>query len=157
MFSPSITSDLIESLVDWLNTDNTVFWYYVSSAPDAVQPGEAIGVVQLLKMQPELLGDPSYVETKYQISFNVYYDYNDEQYQSIKAFSWLNQKVSSLLRSGFTATFSNQETYHGLLAGGHVISTRFNEPRKQDSLVQSACEITIQWSRLWIPQPYYLS
>jgi len=155
MFNPSITSDLIESLVDWLNTDNTVSWYYVSGGPEAVQPGEAIGIVQLIKVQPKPLGDPSHVEITYQVSFNIYYHYNDEQYQSIKAFSWLNQKVSSLLRTGFTATFSNQETYRGLLAGGQVVNTRFNESSTQDSLIQSACEITIQWSRAWYPQPYY--
>lgn len=166
MFPDSVTSDLIKSLVDWLNTNSvltraSIDWYYATIAPEAIQPGKPIGLVEVREALPRALGDGT-IMTKYRFALLLYYHYDNNPqaydtgaYETLKAFSWLSGKVANLIQHGYTAGFSNGETLHTLFAGSRIVSSRLVEPRLQDSLIQSACEIVLDWEQQWFPQPPY--
>ena len=161
MFQNSVSSDLLSSLVNWLNTDNTLDWYYVTGVPASATPGEPLGIVELIEPTIQKMGDGTIV-SKYRIGLTVeyYYNVNDgvnqKMYESIKALSWLGNKASKLVKYGYDATFSNGETHRKLFSGAEIVLTRFEEPRSQDSLIQSACQIVLTWEQAWHPQPKYL-
>lgn len=154
-FPASVSSDLIESLVEHLNSVNTLDWYYISNAPEAVQPNEAFGLVELVEMLPFPIGGDAII-TKYKIALTIYHHFSDEPYQAVRAFSWLCDCAATLTKHGYTATFSNSEVHHALLAGATFTRSQFVEPRLQDSLIQSACEVLLSWENAWHPQPHYL-
>ena len=161
MFENSVSADLLSSLVDWLNTDSTVNWYYVTGVPASATPGEPLGIVELIEPTNLKLGDGTIVY-KYRIGLTIEYHYNvnyeidQKMYESIKAFSWLNSKVSKLVKNGYDSTFSNGETHRKLFSGANLVLSRFEEPRTQDSLIRSACQIVLTWEQAWHPQPPYL-
>lgn len=166
MFPDSVTSDLIKSLVDWLNnnsllTNTSIDWYYATIAPEAIQPGKPIGLVEIRELLPRALGDGT-IMTKYRFALLLYYHYDNNPqydtgaYETLKSFSWLNEKVAAMIQHGYSATFSNGETFYTLFSGSKVLSSRLVEPRLQDSLIQSACEIVLTWEQQWSPQPPYL-
>ena len=161
MFEDSVSSDLLRSLVDWLNTDSTVNWYYVTGVPASAIPGEPLGIVELIEPTNKKLGDGTIV-SQYRIGLTIEYHYNvnyeidQKMYESIKVLSWLSDKVTKLVRHGYDATFSNGEMHRKLFSGAKIVSTRLAEPRSQDSLIQSACQIVLTWEQAWNPQPQYL-
>lgn len=163
MFQNSVSSDLLKSLVDYLNsiTPNDIVWYYVTAAPSACQPGEAVGIVELTAPTIENISDGT-ITYKYRVALNVEYRYISEAaitsqpYESVKALSWLYSVVNTLIKRGYQATFTNGEVHHGLFARAKIVSTRFVEPRLQDSLIGSACSIAFEWQATWQPQPIYL-
>lgn len=161
MFDSSVSSDLLESLVNWLNQDHFLTWYYVTAAPSGVQPNQAIGIVELVDPAIENLGDGTAIY-KCKIAFTIEYHYNTENdllshpFESVKALSWLYAKIISLVRHGYSSTFSNGQMHQKLFSGANIISTQFTEPRLQDSLIGHTCQLMIAWEQAWYPQPPYL-
>jgi hypothetical protein len=133
-------------------------WYYAEgNKPTAGDPISPHGTLEVL--ESSITKRLNSIKSKYRIRLVIYYRYSltdgSNELQIIKATSWLNTTAAKLSWNGFTALFSNGQTFTQLFWDADLKPSQIQYPQLQDDLIRSSCSLDFSWETTWNPQPPY--